>query len=194
MKKAFAVILLLALVLVGCANQNHANPPGTEAVQINPDPTFSTEATEVTKMLDDTETEDNSLPAETEATTGKEQSTESAETVEKPANPSTTVPNTTNPKPNEDKPKEDPPKENGTVPTTPAPTEPVQPGQTETVPTEPEATEPETEATEPPTNPTEPPTEPTGCTHEWKCIHHAEEGHWRAGIEYTMVQVQTPTQ
>ena len=182
MKKAFAVILLLALVLVGCANQNHADPPGTEAVQINPDPTFFTEATEVTKRLDDTETEGNLLPAETEATTGKEQSTESAETVEKPANPSTTVPNTTNPKPNEDKPKEDPPKGNGTVPTTPAPTEPVQPEQTETVPTEPEATEPETEATEPPTNPTEPPTEPTGCTHEWKCIHHAEEGHWRAGI------------
>ena len=39
-----------------------------------------------------------------------------------------------------------------------------------------------TEATEPPTEATEPPTEPAGCQHDWKCIHHAEEGHWRAGI------------
>ena len=126
MKKAFAVIVLLALVLTGCNSHNQADPTGTEAFQINSHPTFSTEVTEVTERLDDTEAEDNSLPAETETTTGKEQSTESAETAEKPANPSATVPNTTNPKPNEDKPKEDPPKENGTVPTTPAPTEPVQ--------------------------------------------------------------------
>ena len=24
--------------------------------------------------------------------------------------------------------------------------------------------------------------EPARCNHEWKCIHHPEEGHWRAGI------------
>ena len=182
MKKAFTVILLLSLVLTGCANRDSADLPSTEAFQINSNPTFSTEVTEVTERLDDEETEGNSLPTETEVTTGKDHSTENAETSEKPTIPSATTPNSTTPKPNEGKPKEDQPKENGTVPTTPAPTEPAPPVQTETVPTEPEVTEPEAEATEPPTNPTVPSTEPTGCTHEWKCIHHSEEGHWRAGI------------
>ena len=42
--------------------------------------------------------------------------------------------------------------------------------------------QPPTEATEPPTEATEPPMEPAGCQHDWKCIHHDEEGHWRAGI------------
>ena len=68
MKKAFAVILLLALVLAGCANRNQAAPPGTEALQINSHPTFSTEATEVTERLDEKETEGNLLPTETETT------------------------------------------------------------------------------------------------------------------------------
>ena len=182
MKKAFAVILLLALVFTGCANQNHADPPGTEAVQINPDPTFSTEATEVTEGMDADPTEEKLVPTETEATSGKENPTEITDPVEKPTTPSTPSYNPSTPPANEEKQRNDPPQETVTNPTTPAPTDPVQPGQAETVPTEPEATEPETEATEPPTNPTAPPTEPTGCTHEWKCIHHSEEGHWGAGI------------
>ena len=52
-------------------------------------------------------------------------------------------------------------------------TEPV-----ETVPDETEPVETEPPATEAPTQPTEPP----GCQHDWKCIHHEEVGHWRAGI------------
>ena len=51
-------------------------------------------------------------------------------------------------------------------PTEPAPTEPVS---TEPAPTAPISTEPQ-------------PTEPAGCTHDWQCIHHDEEGHWLAGI------------
>ena len=63
-----------------------------------------------------------------------------------------------------------------TKPTTPPETTPTNPP--ETTPTQPPETKPE--ETEPPT--TTPPTQPTGCSHEWKCIYHPEEGHWRAGI------------
>ena len=63
-----------------------------------------------------------------------------------------------------------------TKPTTPPETTPTNPP--ETTPTQPPETKPE--ETEPPK--TTPPTQPAGCSHEWKCIHHPEEGHWRAGI------------
>ena len=179
MKKAFTVILALVLVLAGCANRDFADSPNTETLQNNSVPSFSTEVTEVTESLEENETEDKLLPTETESTVGNHQSEGTTETTEKPTTPSTTP---TTPQTNEDKPKEDPPTETGTVPTTPSPTDPVKPEQSETVPTTPEATKPETETTEPATNPTVPPTEPTGCAHEWQCIHHSEEGHWRAGI------------
>lgn len=59
----------------------------------------------------------------------------------------------------------------------PQPTEPPKPA--ETAPTEPVPTEPTPTAP----IPTEPqPTEPAGCTHDWQCVHHDEEGHWLAGI------------
>lgn len=81
----------------------------------------------------------------------------------------------------------------------PAATEPSIPPATEPPPTVPpviEPAQPPTEASEPiPTQPipsepipiepapTEPtPTEPVECSHDWKCIHHDEEGHWLAGI------------
>ena len=182
MKKAFAVIILLALVLSGCYSHNQADQTDTEAFQINSHPTLSTEVTEVTEGLDEQKAEDKLISTETEATSGKDNSTETTDPVEKPTDASTSKPDPAKPQGNDGQSQTNPPHEDETIPTTPPATEPVQPGQTETVPTEPEATEPETEATEPPTNPTEPPTEPTGCTHEWKCIHHAEEGHWRAGI------------
>lgn len=63
------------------------------------------------------------------------------------------------------------------IPTTqPEETKPTTPP--EITPTQPPETTPE--ETEPPA--TTPPTQPAGCSHEWKCIHHPEEGHWRAGI------------
>ena len=182
MKKAFAVILLLALLLAGCANQDYAEPPGTEAFQINSHPSFSTEVTEVTEGLDDKETEDKLIPTETEATSGKENSTETTDPVEKPTDPSAPKPDPTKSQGTENQQQTDPPQENNTVPTAPTPTDPVSPTQAETVPTESESTHPETEPTEPETTPTVPTTEPTGCSHEWKCIHYSEEGHWRAGI------------
>ena len=64
--------------------------------------------------------------------------------------------------------------------TTPAP---VPTESTPTAPTPTEPTVPETSQPDQDVEPTEPPaTEPTGCTHEWECIHHSEEGHWIAGI------------
>ncbi|MBE6981257.1 MAG: hypothetical protein E7437_02915 [Ruminococcaceae bacterium] len=182
MKKVFAVILLLALLLAGCANQDFAEPPGTEAFQINSRPTLSTEVTDVTEGLDDKEMEDKLIPNGTEAISGKDNSSETTDPVEKPADSSTSKPDPTKPQDDEDPQQTDPPQETGTTPTTPATTTPVPPTQAETVPTQPESSNPETEPTEPETTPTVPPTEPTGCTHEWKCISHAEEGHWRAGI------------
>ena len=183
MKKAFAVILLLALVLAGCANQNHTDPTGTEASQSKSNPTFSTEVTEVTERTDVDPTEETLVSAETEATIGKDHSSDNVETTQKPTNPSVTKPDSIKPQGNEDQQQTDPPQETGTVPTTPAPTDPVPPAQNETVPTEPEATEPGTEVTEPESETTTPPAmEEAVCKHEWKCIHHGEEGHWRAGI------------
>lgn len=179
MKRAFAVIILLALVLTGCYSHNQADPTDTEAFQINSHPTLSTEATEVTEGMDADPTEERLVPTETEATSGKENSTETTDPVEKPTAPSTPSYNPSTPSANEEQ-RNDPPQETVTVPTTPVPTDPVPPTQAETVPSE--STNPETEPTEPETTPTVPPTEPAGCTHEWKCIHHAEEGHWRAGI------------
>lgn len=68
-------------------------------------------------------------------------------------------------------------------PTEPAPTEPTP---TETVPPEPPTEETVPPTTEPEqTQPAEAepaPTEPTECLHDWVSIHHAEVGHWRAGI------------
>ena len=79
MKKAFAVIILLALVLSGCYSHNQADQTDTEAFQINSHPTLSTEVTEVTEGLDDQKTEDKLIPTETEATSGKDNSTETTE-------------------------------------------------------------------------------------------------------------------
>ena len=91
-----------------------------------------------------------------EATTPTEPKPTSPQATEKPTTPTT------------------PPEE--TKPTTPPETTPTSPP--ETTPTQPPETRPE--ETDPPT--TTRPTEPAGCNHEWKCIHHPEEGHWRAGI------------
>ena len=182
MKKAFAVIVLLALVLTGCNLHNQAAQIDTEAFQINSHPTLSTEVTEVTEGMDDQKAEDKLISTETEATSGKDKSTETTDPVEKPTDSSTSKPDPDKPQGNDEQSQTTPPHEDETIPTTPPATEPVPPTQAESVPTEPESTNPETEATEPTTTPTMPPTEPQGCAHEWKNIHHSEEGHWRAGI------------
>ena len=182
MKKAFVVIILLSLVFSGCNSHNQAAPTDMEAFQFNSSPTLSTEATEVTEGLDDQKAEDKLIPTETEATSGKDNTTETTDPVEKPTDPSTSQPNPSKPQGNDEQSQTKPTQEAETSPTTPPATEPVPPTQAETVPTEPESTIPETEPTEPETTPSAPPTEPAGCSHDWKCIHHAEEGHWRAGI------------
>ena len=182
MKKAFAVIVLLTLVLTGCNSYNQADPTDTEAFQINSRPTLSTEATKVTEGMDAEPTEEKLVSTETEPTTGTDNSADKTDTAEKPTAPSTPSSNPSSPQVNEEQPKNESPQDTGTIPSTPAPTDPVPPTQAETVPSESESTNPETEPTEPATTPTAPPTEPTGCSHDWKCIHHAEEGHWKAGI------------
>lgn len=125
MKKAFAVILLLALVLAGCANQCQSDPTGTEAFQANSHPTFSTEVTEVTERLDDKMAEDKLTPTETEATSGKDNSNEMTDTVEKSTDPSTSKPDPTKPQDNDEQSQTKPPQEVETIPTTPPATEPV---------------------------------------------------------------------
>lgn len=181
MKKAFAVIILLALVLTGCDSRNHADSTNTEAFQINSYPTLSTEVTEVTEGMDTKPTEEKLIPTETDSASEKEDSTLPTGSAEESTIPSTSKPDPTNPNRKDDPSHTGLPQEE-TLPATQPTTEPVPPTQAETVPSETESTTPETEPTEPITTPTEPITEPTGCAHEWNCIHHAEEGHWIAGI------------
>lgn len=64
------------------------------------------------------------------------------------------------------------------MPETSVKSAPTQPTEVPAQPTEPaKPTEPEPETTTPPQ-----PTEPAGCTHDWQCVHHDEEGHWLAGF------------
>ena len=183
MKKILNLTLAAALLLAlfGCAVQEPPPesmsavtettgaaettvPSETTVPQTDPpETTGSTEPSEVTNSTEPTETTEETKPTESEKpkeNTGKQQE----ET--KPKDPPATEPTQPATEPT------DPP---STKPaeTTPPETQPpeIQPPETEPVETEPPATEV-------PTQPTEPP----GCQHDWKCIHHAEEGHWRAGI------------
>ena len=179
MKKLIALILILGLVLVGCtapdsdpsapssSNLNQSAP--SEGTSSQTDPTDAQEGTHPGPVTSDPTSTDPSVPdstengtegttpaGPTEGTTPTEPKPTSPQATEKPTTPTT------------------PPEE--TKPTTPPETTPTNPP--ETTPTQPPETTPE--ETDPPT--TTPPTEPAGCNHEWKCIHHPEEGHWRAGI------------
>lgn len=84
------------------------------------------------------------------------QPTESPSQPTEPAKPTVPEPESTNPPQSTEPPK----------PVKPAPTEP---SPTEPAPTVPIPTEPQ-------------PTESAGCTHDWQCVHHDEEGHWLAGV------------
>ena len=179
MKKLIAILLILSLVLVGCAAPDSdptvSSSPDlqqgapTEGTSSQTDPTDAQEGTRPGPVTSDPTLTDPSVPdstengtegttpaGPTEGTTPTEPKPTSPQATEKPTTPTT------------------PPKE--TKPTTPPETTPTNPP--ETTPTQPPETKPE--ETEPPT--TTLPTEPAGCNHEWKCIHHPEEGHWRAGI------------
>ena len=179
MKKLIAIFLVLSLVLVGCAAPD-SDPTASSAPDLNQstssegtssqtDPTdplegensgpVTSETTGTTPTVpDSTEngTEGTKPAGSTEGTTPTETKPTTPQATEKPTTPTT------------------PPEE--TKPTTPPETTPTNPP--ETTPTQPPETKPE--ETEPPT--TTPPTQPAGCSHEWKCIYHPEEGHWRAGI------------
>ena len=179
MKKLIAILLILSLVLVGCAAPDSdptvSSSPDlqqgapTEGTSSQTDPTDAQEGTRPGPVTSDPTSTNPSVPdstengtegttpaGPTEGTTPTEPKPTSPQATEKPTTPTT------------------PPKE--TKPTTPPETTPTNPP--ETTPTQPPETKPE--ETEPPT--TTLPTEPAGCNHEWKCIHHPEEGHWRAGI------------
>ena len=179
MKKLIALLLVLSLVLVGCAA-----PDSDPTASSTPDLNQSTSSESTSSQTDPTDPleGENSGPVTSE-TTGTTptvpDSTENSTEGTKPAGPTEgTTP--TEPKPTTPQATEKPttpttpPEE--TKPTTPPETTPTNPP--ETTPTQPPETKPE--ETEPPT--TTPPTGPAGCSHEWKCIHHPEEGHWRAGI------------
>ena len=179
MKKLIALILILSLVLVGCtvpdSDPTASSSPDlqqgapSEGASSQTDPTDAQEGTRPGPETSDPTSTNPSVPdstengtegtepaGPTEGTTPTEPKPTSPQATEKPTTPTT------------------PPEE--TKPTTPPETTPTNPP--ETTPTQPPETKPE--ETEPPA--TTLPTEPAGCNHEWKCIHHPEEGHWRAGI------------
>ncbi len=181
MKKAFALVLLLALVLAGCRPAADVTDPTKDSYQTYPTTTIPTK-TDPTK---DTAMESTTVPAETEGKLNEKDTSTDSDAATEPTVPPETAPGKENTDPTEGT-------QETTSPKQTEPTEPVQPP-TETNPTVP--TEPETTPTEPTTPPTTPPTEPpetqptepaetqpTGCVHDWECVHHAEEGHWRAGV------------
>ena len=158
MRKFLIIALILGFVLSGCTT---------------PDPAHDT-----------TNTLDSHLSEPSEDWSSQTDPTESLEgTASGPVASEPILPTPTVPDPSENSTDEtQSPQQATETPTTPTePTEVTKPTQTpppETTPTQPPETKPE--ETEPPT--TTPPTQPAGCKHEWKCIHHPEEGHWRAGI------------
>ena len=187
MKKLIALILILSLVLVGCtvpdSDPTASSSPDlqqgapTEGTSPQTDPTDAQEGTRPGPETSDPTSTNPSVPDSTEnGTEGTEPAgpTEGTTPTEpKPTSPQATEKPTTPTTPPEETKPTTPPE---TTPTTPPETTPTNPP--ETTPTQPPETKPE--ETEPPT--TTLPTEPAGCNHEWKCIHHPEEGHWRAGI------------
>ena len=184
MKKQIITILALCIHLTGCAvNEQASTIPSTESpVLLNEMVSENTTVTE--PNLPQNEEPETTVTLETKVAeetktqmqpgaTSKQKKTPKSES--KPTEPSTptTPPKEDVPEPSETKPtkpsdeKEDPPETEATQPR-----EETKP----TKPTEPAPTEPETAPTEPA------PTEPTGCSHDWVCIRHDEEGHWKAGV------------
>jgi len=181
MKKAFALTVLLALVLTGCCVTADVTDPTDNSYQTYPTTTNPTQ-TDPTK---DTAMEGTTVPAETEGKTNEKDTSTESEAATEPTAPPETVPGKENADPTEGTQETNPPKQTEATQPVQPPTEtsPTVPTEPETIPTEP-TTPPTTPPSEPPeTKPTEPAeTQPTGCAHDWECVHHAEEGHWRAGV------------
>jgi len=187
MKKNLSLLLAAVLILGLCGCSQPEPPPEVETTVIVPtgatEPTAppettapqselpkATEASRTTEPTDATEPTDPPQREEAKETHSEQReetkpteppATEETQPTTKPTDPPPTQPSETEP------PETKPPKTEDKE--TPPPT---------TVPPETEPVETEPPATEEPTQPTEPPR----CQHDWMCIHHAEEGHWRAGI------------
>jgi len=186
MKKAFVLIMLLALALTGCDVAADVTDPDVTDPTDNSYQTYPTTITPTqTDPTKETVAEGTTVPTETEGKINEKETSPDSDAVSEPTAPPETVPGKENVNHTEGPQETTPPKQ-------PEPTQPVQPP-TETIPTIP--TEPEAEPTQPPAVPTVPPTdppetkpsepvetEPKGCSHNWECVHHAEEGHWRAGV------------
>ena len=170
MRKFLIITLILSLLLVGCTTpDSHSDTPNTfdshlgESSEDWLSQTDSSVPLEgensgpaISDLTPTTPTVPDSSENSTEETTPAGSADEIVPTETQSPQQATEAPTTPTTQPEE------------TKPTTPP----------ETTPTQPPETKPE--ETELPTS--TPPTQPTGCSHEWKCIHHPEEGHWRAGI------------
>ena len=166
MKRKILCILLVCCLLLfaGCREpvpplvNTTATEPSITAVEPTAGTTETTTA--ATEPEETQATEAATTPTEPQATEPTKAPTQPIDPTE-PSKPEQTIPKPTEPAPTEPTPPETVPPEPPTEETVPPTTEPEQ--------TQPTETEPE-------------PTEPTECQHNWVSIHHAEVGHWRAGI------------
>ena len=187
MKKNFRLILASLLILGLCGCSQLELPPEVETtVTVSTGTTESTALPEATvpqtELPDSTEATEASIPTDPTDATESTDPPQREEAKDTHSEQKEETKSTESEKPEENTGKQ----QEETKPTVPPATESTQPATDptdppSTKPTEPPETQPpETEppATEAPTQPTEPP----GCQHDWKCIHHEEVGHWRAGI------------
>ena len=166
MKRKILCILLVCCLLLfaGCREPVPplVNTTATEPSITALEPTAgTTETTTAATEPEETQaTEAATVPTEPQATEPTKAPTQPTDPTE-PSKPEQTIPKPTEPAPTEPTPTETVPPEPPTEETVPPTTEPEQTQPTETEPA---------------------PTEPTECQHDWVSIHHAEVGHWRAGI------------
>ncbi len=163
--KILCILLVCCLLLfAGCRESvpPQVNLSATEPSLTAVEPTAgTTETTTAATEPEETQaTEAATTPTEPQATEPTKAPTQPTDPTE-PSKPEQTIPKPTDPAPTEPTPTETVPPEPPTEETVPPTTEPEQTQPTETEPA---------------------PTEPTECQHNWVSIHHAEVGHWRAGI------------
>lgn len=186
MKKAFAIFILLSLLLNGCSNIVDINSQAEDSSPLSSFPEISIEETEASDKVDTLpktmRTENSAIPTMPETIINEREPQKHDDASTETTSPSTTESTLSTPDPpNDPQPTTiDNPKPE-IAPTEPDPTQSDQttnesssaePPLTVPVPTE----SPTTASTDTPT------TEPTGCSHDWVCIQHSEEGIWKAGI------------